>query len=189
MSVIFPALISSVNSEFNELPFYTSQVDPFEIGVLAIPFLILNGIILLIGIIYYKKNYSLNRIFNFDVSKKVTIITVMIILSSYIIITIPEFETKEEFPDFEKIEIRLNEAIRDNRFTIEDTINGNPNYSAVEPHVKYSLLLISEKVFGDYRVIAFFASIGSISCNFFYYKRNYKKKISRNYCNAVSVTK
>ena len=101
VSVIFPALISNTNSEFSELPFYTPQVDPFEIGVLAIPFLILNGIILLIGIIYYKKNYSLNRLFDFDVSKKVTIITVIIILSAYIITTIPEFETKEEFADFE----------------------------------------------------------------------------------------
>ena len=50
VSVIFPALISSTNSEFSEFPFYTPQVDPFEVGVLAIPFLILNGIVLLIGI-------------------------------------------------------------------------------------------------------------------------------------------
>ena len=61
VSIIFPALISSTNSEFSESPFYTSQVEPFEIGSLAIPFVILNGIILFIGIIYYKKNYSLNR--------------------------------------------------------------------------------------------------------------------------------
>ena len=61
VSVIFPALISSVTSEFSEFPFYTPQVDPFEIGTLAIPFLILNGIVLLIGIVYYKKNYSLNN--------------------------------------------------------------------------------------------------------------------------------
>ena len=70
VSVIFPALISSVTSEFSELPFYTPQVDPFEVGVLAIPFLILNGIVLLIGIIYYKKNYSLNRLFNLMYQKK-----------------------------------------------------------------------------------------------------------------------
>ena len=55
VSVIFPALISSTNSEFKEFPFYTPQVNPFEIGALAIPWIILNGIVLLIGIIYYKK--------------------------------------------------------------------------------------------------------------------------------------
>ena len=177
VSVIFPALISSTNSEFSELPFYTPQVDPFEIGALAIPFLILNGITLLIGIVYYKKNYSLNRLFNFDVSKKITIITIIIILSAYIITTVPEFETEEEFPDFIKIEMRLNEAIRDNRFTIEDAISGNQNYSVIEPHVKYSLLIISEKVFGDYRVVAFFASIALLVVTFFITKEITKKRV------------
>ena len=177
VSVIFPALISSVTSEFSELPFYTPQVDPFEVGVLAIPFLILNGIVLLIGIIYYKKNYSLNRLFNFDVSKKITTVTIIIILSAYIITTVPEFETKEEFPDFIKIEMRLNEAIRDDRFTIEDAISGNQNYSPIEPHVKYSLLIISEKVFGDYRVVAFFASIALLVVTFFITKEITKKRV------------
>jgi hypothetical protein len=177
VSVIFPALISSVTSEFSELPFYTPQVDPFEIGVLAIPFVILNGMVLLIGIFYYKKNYSLNRLFNFDVSKKITTITIIIILSAYIITTVPEFETKEEFSDFIKIEMRLNESIRDNRFTIEDAISGNQNYSSIEPHLKYSLLIISEKVFGDYRVIAFFASIALLVTTFFITKEITKKRV------------
>ena len=177
VSVIFPALISSTNSEFKELPFYTPQVDPFEIGALAIPFLILNGVVLLIGIIYYKKNYSLNRLFDFDVSKKVTTITIIIILSAYIVTTVPEFETKEEFPDFLKIEIRLDEAIRDNRFTIEDAINGNPNYSMIEPHVKYSLLIVSEKIFGDFRVIPFIASISLLIVTYFITKEITKKRI------------
>ena len=177
VSVIFPALISSVTSELSELSFYTPQVDPFEVGVLAIPFLILNGIVLLIGIVYYKKNYSLNRLFNFDVSKKITAVTIIIILSAYIVATVPEFETEEEFPDFIKIEMRLNEAIRDNRFTIEDAISGNQNYSPIEPHVKYSLLIISEKVFGDYRVVAFFASIALLVVTFFITKEITKKRV------------
>ena len=177
VSVIFPALISSVTSELSELSFYTPQVDPFEVGVLAIPFLIINGIVLLIGIVYYKKNYSLNRLFNFDVSKKITTITIIIILSAYIVATVPEFETEEEFPDFIKIEMRLNEAIRDDRFTIEDAISGNQNYSPIEPHVKYSLLIISEKVFGDYRVVAFFASIALLVVTFFITKEITKKRV------------
>ena len=177
VSVIFPALISSVTSELSEFPFYTQQVDPFEVGVLAITCLILNGVVLLIGIVYYKKNYSLNRLFNFDVSKKITTVTIIIILSAYIITTVPEFETKEEFPDFIKIEMRLNEAIRDDRFTIEDAISGNQNYSPIEPHVKYSLLIISEKVFGDYRVVAFFASIALLVVTFFITKEITKKRV------------
>jgi len=177
VSVIFPALISSVTSEFSKFPFYTSQIDPFEIGVLAIPFLIINGIILLIGIIYYKKHYSLNRLFEFDVSKKITTIVIIIILAGYVIATVPEFEKNEEFGDFIGMEKRLNESIRDNRFTIEDAIGGNPNYSVIEPHVKYSLLLISEKIFGDFRVIAFFASVALLITTYFITKEITKKRV------------
>jgi len=177
VSVIFPALIQSVTSEFKEFPFYTSQVDPFEMGAFAIPFVIINGIVLLIGIIYYKKHYLLNRLFDFDASKKITTITVIIILTSYIIASVPEFEKNEEFEDFLGIEKRLSESIRDNRFTIEDAISGNPNYSVIEPHVKYSLLIISEKVFGDYRVIAFFASIGLLIMTYFITKEITKKRV------------
>jgi len=177
VSIIFPALISSTTSEFSESPFYTSQVEPFEIGSLAIPFVILNGIILFIGIIYYKKNYSLNKIFNFDVSKKIAIIVISIILSSYIITTVPEFEKNEVFLDWQDMKVRLNESIRDNRFSFEDAISGNQNYSAIEPHVKYSLLIISEKVFGDFRVIAFFASVALLITTYFITKEITKKRI------------
>jgi len=177
VSVIFPALIQSATSEFSKFPFYTPQVDPFEIGVLAIPFVILNGIVLLVGIVCYKKNYSLNRLFNFDISKKIATVAIIIILSAYIVTVIPEFETKEEFNDFVGIEKRLSDSIRDNRFTIEDAISGNPNYSIIEPHVKYSLLIISEKVFGDYRVIAFFASISLLIVTYFITKEITKKRI------------
>ena len=177
VSIIFPALIQSITSEFKEFPFYTLQVDPFEIGSLAIPFVIVNGIVLLIGIIYYTKHYSLNRLFNFDVSKKVTIVTIIIILLAYTIATIPEFEKSEEFSDFIGIEKRLNESIRDNRFTIQDAISGNQNYSVIEPHVKYSLLLISEKLFGDFRIIPFIASIALLITTFFIVKEITKKRI------------
>ena len=177
VSVIFPALIGSTNSEFKEFPFYTPQVDPFEIGAVAIPFVILNGIALLVGIIYYKKHYSLNRLFDFDVSKKIATVTVIIILTSYVIATVPEFETNEKFGDFIDMEKRLRESMHENKFTIEDAISGNPNYSVIEPHVKYSLLIISEKVFGDFRVIAFIASIALLITTYFITKEITKKRI------------
>ena len=88
-----------------------------------------------------------------------------------------KFEKNEEFADLIKIEKRLNEAIRDDRFTFEDAISGNQNYSVIEPHVKYSLLLISEKIFGDYRVIAFFASIGLLITTYFITTEITKKRI------------
>ena len=177
LSVIFPALVSTTNSEFQEFPFYTQQVESFEMGVLAIPFVIINVIVLLLGIVYYKKNYSLNRLFDFDISKRIAIIVLIIIFSTYVIATVPEFENDEEFDDQIKIDSRLTEALRDGRFTIENAIYGNQNYSIMEPHVKYTLLIISEKIFGELRVITFFASIALLITTYFIVKEITKKRI------------
>jgi hypothetical protein len=163
--VVFPALISETVSisELEKIGIILHEEDPYQTGPLAGLLILVNGVIF--GMYFLRNRFPekistpLLKITNFRPSKKVTIITIIIILSIYTIATIPEFEKDEEFGDFIAMEKRLNESIRDNRFTIEDVISGNQNYSIAEPHVKYSLLLISEKVFGDFRVIAFFASI------------------------------
>jgi hypothetical protein len=165
VSAVFPALISETVSisELEKLGIPQHEEEVFQTGPLAGLLILVNGVIF--GIYFLKNKFPqkistpLLKIINFRLSKKVTIITIMIILSVYTIVTVPEFQKDEEFDDFFTMEKRLNESIRDNRFTIEDVINGNQNYSIAEPHAKYTLLLISEKIFGDFRVIAFFASI------------------------------
>ena len=165
ISVIFPALISETVSisDLEKLGISQHEEDPYQIGPLAELLILVNGgifgIYVLKNRVPEKISILFKKIVSFQISKKVTILTIIVILSIYTIATIPEFEKNEEFDDFITMEKRLNEAIRDNRFTIEDVISGNQNYSIAEPHVKYSLLLISEKVFGDFRVIAFFASV------------------------------
>jgi hypothetical protein len=124
---------------------------------------LVNGVIF--GMYFLKNKFPqkistpFKKVATFQVSKKVTIITIMVILSIYTIAIIPEFEKNEVFDDYITMEERLRLSILVDRFTIEDVINENPNYSIVEPHVKYTLLIISEKVFGDFRVVAFFASV------------------------------
>ena len=165
VSVVFPALISETVSisELEKIGIPQHEEDPYQTGPLAGLLILINGIIF--GMYFLKNKFPekisrpFKKVISFQVSTKVTILIIIIILSIYTIATIPEFEIKEEFDDFVLMEKRLNESIRDNRFTIEDAISGNPNYSLAEPHVKYSLLLISEKIFGDFRIIAFFASI------------------------------
>ena len=165
ISVIFPALISETVSisDLEKLGISQHEEDPYQIGPLAELLILVNGgifgICVLKNRVPEKISILFKKIVSFQISKKVTILTIIVILSIYTIMTIPEFEKNEEFDDFITMEKRLNESIRDNRFTIEDAISGNQNYSIAEPHVKYSLLLISEKVFGDFRVIAFFASV------------------------------
>ena len=165
ISVIFPALIAETvsNNGLEELGISQHEENPFQTGPLAILLIFTN--IIIFGT-YFLRNRFPNKIFKsfkkgirFNPSTKVTTISIIIILSAYIILTIPELEKSEEFKDIIGIEKRLNESIRDDRFTFEDAISGNQNYSLAEPHVKYSILLISEKVFGDFRIIAFFASV------------------------------
>ena len=165
ISVIFPALISETVSisDLEKLGISQHEEDPYQIGPLAELLILVNGgifgIYVLKNRVPEKISILFKKIVSFQISKKVTILTIIVILSIYTIATIPEFEKNEEFDDFFTMEKRLNESIRDNRFTIEDAISGNQNYSIAEPHVKYSLLLISEKIFGDFRVIVFFASV------------------------------
>jgi len=162
---MFPALISETVSisELEKLGISQHEENPFQTGPLTGLLILVNGIVfgtyVLKNRVPEKISTPFKKIVSFQISKKVTILTIIVILSIYTIMTIPEFEKNEEFDDFITMEKRLNESIRDNRFTIEDAISGNQNYSIAEPHVKYSLLLISEKIFGDFRVIVFFASV------------------------------
>ena len=162
--IIFPALIQSITSEFSEFAFYTPQVDPFEIGALAVPFVIVNLSILLIGIIYYKKHLSLNRFFNFDVSNKIALTIVGVILSIYIILTLTEFSIQEPFNDFSKIEWIVMEQ-------------GVENLQGFHHYVKLTLLTISVNIFGDMRVIPFIGSIGLLVTTFFISKEITQKRI------------
>ena len=165
ISVIFPALISETISisDLEKLGISQHEEDPYQTGPLAGVLILINGIVFVTYVLKNRvpKKISIpfKKIVSFQISKKVTILTIIVILSIYIVATIPEFEKNEEFEDFITMERRLNESIRDNRFTVEDAISGNQNYSLAEPHVKYSLLLISEKVLGDFRIIAFLVSI------------------------------
>ena len=163
ISAIFPAIL--ISSEPQIPGIVDTSPDPFETGVWSAPLIITNIIIFGMTFLYFKNKLPsgisklLEKLFKFEVSKKVTFIIIIIILSIYIIGTIPELQTEEKWADFIPIEKRINESIRDNRFTIEDAISGNPNYPVFESHTNYTLLIISEKVFENIKVIPFLASI------------------------------
>ena len=164
VSVIFPALIQSVTSEFSDFPFYTPLVDPFELGVLAVPFVVLNGMILLIGIVYYKKHFSLGRLFDFDVSNRIAMIAIAIILSVYIAATVGEFAVEESWNDFSRIQSVVIDR-------------GIENLQGFDLYVKYTLLTVSLNFFGDMRVVPFLASIALLVTTFFIAKEITKKRV------------
>ena len=182
ISVVFPALISEtvVVSDLERMGITPYQEDPYQIGPMAIPLILTNGIIFASYLLRNKLGLSskFEKLLEFQISKKVAAVIIVIILSGYVVGTIPELDTKEEFDDFILVEKRLREAIRDDRFTIEDAINKNPNYSMNEPHVKYSLLIISEKVFGNFKVVPFLASIALLLVTYFMTKEITKNRFA-----------
>ena len=153
-SVIFPAILASV-----AIP-YISGLSPYEIGPWTTSLLVSNVIILGIGFAYYKKKLpatlrnSIQHILNFEISPKLTVAIVIILLSIYIVFTIPELKLNEaeQWPDYEVIDISLKIW----PFGESDDVHIQEFTSR---HVKMSLLYISLNIFGNIKILPFIASI------------------------------
>ena len=88
--VIFPALFSSAFGMFTE------NLNGFELGYMAVFFIVSNVVIFGFGITYYKKKIpsvihdAIEKIRTFEISKKVAVISLAVILSIYIGLSTPE---------------------------------------------------------------------------------------------------
>ena len=88
--VIFPALYSSVFGMFTE------NLDAFELGYQSIFLIVSNVVIFGFGIAYYKKKIPslvhdvVEKIRTFEISKRVAIISLAVILCVYIGLSTPE---------------------------------------------------------------------------------------------------
>lgn len=183
VSVVFPALI--VSSGTIQIPGVTSVTPyPYEIGVWAGYMIAANIIVFAIVILYFKNKLpnqlskSLKAIFEFEVSKKVTVIVLSILFVIYITATASELESEETWKDYFPIKKRLQESIRDDRLSIQDAIAGNINYPKFEPHVKYTLLFLSIKLFDNLKVIPFLASIALLITTYFITKKISNKRFA-----------
>jgi hypothetical protein len=135
--------------------------NPFEFGIWAFPILATNLILLVIGVLYYKKRLpnfikeSINFVFNFEVSQK----TALIILVGLFVI----------FIGFKVNEIPYNETWGDYPKVLEESKNWYNSFSVhgVSTDFNYLLLFISLKVFGNIRIIPFVASISMLALTYF----------------------
>lgn len=157
--VVFPALFPSSSSEFSKQPWYTSTISPWETGALAAPLILINAIIFGMGFLTYKRKYKtisdlINKIQSFEVSKKVTIIVIVIILGIYIASAAPELGAEEKWDDFKNVKKQAENWSADsiNRFDI---------------HVNFFLLSSSISLFDNIRAIPFLASISLLVLTFF----------------------
>lgn len=148
--MVFPALILA--SDTIVIPGIKSVApDPFETGVWSGGVIISSGIIFSLALLHYKKKINplsklFEKIFSFEISKRISFIVMVILLIIYISATAGELSTQENFEDYIGVSKRLD------TWSI-DTI------SSFEPHVRYFMLSSSMVLFGNYKVIPFLASI------------------------------
>ena len=154
ISLIFPALFSSYFGKFGE------NLDPFESNNQSIYFIVSNVVIFGFGIAYYKKKIPLliydviEKIRTFEISKRVSIISLAVILVVYVGLSIPELSIDEstQWGDYGILEdgLEIWPFGQSDDVTIQEQ---NDRY------VRMFLLDISLDIFQNIKLLPFIASI------------------------------
>ena len=161
ISIIFPGLIISIVDVnlFGE---------SFEMGVIGIPFIITNVIIFSLIALHLKHRLPSiftiisEKIFSFDLSKKNSLVFLIMILIIYVAISANELTTYElnQYGDFRVLENAIKmwpEQESENRYLAEQ----------LDRHVRMVLLVTSEEVFHNIKVIPYLASIFLLITTYF----------------------
>jgi len=154
LSIIFPSLFSSTFGKFS------TELIPYEIGIYAIPVILSNLALFIFGLMYYTKKLpssisdSINRIRIFEISKKPTLIILLIIFSVYIGISTPELSLDEsqQWGDYGILEDALEiwpDGESENIYVEEQN----------DRYVRMLLLDVSQKIFQNIKILPFIASI------------------------------
>ena len=159
--VVFPGLIISIvdTNLFG---------NAYEIGALGIPFLIVNILIFSLIVLGIKQRLpntfanAMQRILSFDLSKKNSFVILIIILSVYVAITSNELSIYElnQYGDFLVLEKAVNvwpEQESENKYLAEQ----------LDRHVRMLLLVASEEIFHNIKVIPYLASIFLLITTYF----------------------
>ena len=157
ISVIFPALIISTTYEF------PINLEPFETSPWLLPIIISNVFLISFGLLFYKKklpsriNNTIEFVLNFEISKKIAIISGIVILTIYIGLTIPELSINEidQWPDFLVLKSALNIWPSTDHFSVY-VKEQNTRY------VRMALLDFSQDFFQNIKFLPFLASISVV---------------------------
>ena len=174
--VVFPSLIVANFTSVNELEQFGisgKQLDTFETGPLSGVLFVTSGIIFGLAILHFKKRLpqSISKgfqfIFDFEVSKKVAIISMIVILAIYVAASANELSEEEQWEDYIHVKQRLETWSPDQIIRSFD-----------EPHVNYFLISSSIILFGNYAVIPFLASIALVIMVYFFTKQITNKRFA-----------
>lgn len=169
IAIIFPALLVALSVN------YEISISPFELGAWAIPFFIVNIFILGFGLMYFysdrqsKIRNAIKFIQNFEISKKVTLFCILIILAVYIVFTIDElnFDEKQQWGDYSRIEPVLERFPYLQKLGNEDIV-----------YVKNSLLFASLVIFDNVKVMPFLGAISLSLMTYFFTQKIAQKRFS-----------
>jgi len=102
ISILFPALIVASVSPYQDI----TSVNLFEPGIWAFPVVVVNSALLIFGVLYFKKKLpnivkkSIQNILDFEVSRRIAFIIMLILISYYVGLTIQELFVVEIWADF-----------------------------------------------------------------------------------------
>ena len=155
ISLIFPALFSSYFGMFGE------NLNPFESNNHSIFLIVSNVVIFSFGIAYYKKKIPsslsdvIEKIRTFEISKKVTLISLVVILVVYIGLTLPEIflDESKQWDDYDAILLPALEIWPSGESTYDIIREQNDRY------VRMFLLDVSLDIFQNIKLLPFIASI------------------------------
>ena len=153
-AMIFPALFSS------SFGLYAENLEPFELGHQAIFIITSNAIIFSLGILYYKKkipsalNTAIEKIRTFELSKRVTLVSLFVIIGVYVGFSIPELFIDEstQWGDYEA----LDKALKLWPFGESDNVYVQEQN---DRYVRMFLLDISYDLFQNIKFLPFIATI------------------------------
>ena len=173
--VVFPSLIVANFTCVNDLERFGisgKQIDPFETGPLAGALFVTSGIVFGLAILYFRKRLpepiskGFQFIFDFEVSKKVAIISMIVILAIYVAASANELSEEEPWEDYVGVKSRL-------EIWSPDQIT-----RVFWPHVSFFFMSSSMILFGNYAVAPFLASIALVIMVYFFTKQITQKRFS-----------
>ena len=157
---LFPALYSSFNkvSTIKNLNEFDVGINPFEPGIFFIPIIITGVLILAISIVIKFKSIKLRST---NLPKKYSIISIIIILSTFTALSYEDVNSEELFDDWDKVKLGLGDWSCFISNT-DCTIQADFNPYGFNHHVNLFLLTSSFAIFGNYKIIPFLASMALI---------------------------
>jgi len=150
LQLLFPALIVSLTTSTP-----AESLNPFELGVYFYPFIFANLLVLGIYFLYGSEKLPnlvqrlIKFIFNFEVSQRVSLLVILILLAIYVSFSFKELSEPDLWADFIFVKAILEGWPLDNIYDL----------TSFNLHVRYSLLYISEYIFDNLNVVPFISSI------------------------------